>query len=391
MQRRLSNFPATDFRMPGSSLHFPPAPVADRFGVLVSQLHTAVDLDSFWKASLQLLSDSIPHHSCSLLYGIVDQETLNSRHHMPGARSDRRTVSNLFIAQSFLERHPQVKLYTFGQVVSEDPSAEDRLRAQQSPDIEPWHDFVHLAFWDGDRPDAVLSVRRGPVHGPFTPDEIRLLENLHPVIEAGLQRLRRLAEERSQHLSIERFLADVPVPVIFLDSQLRLIYASREGYGACAEWNFGAESARSLNPRRSFELPEVIAEACRSLAIKPATRGDHARKLHLPHPTNPRLAAQILVDLPVASQWTRPVFRILLMVERSSDGVASGTTPASIALLQRLTPNERRVALLVTEGFNNRDIADRLGKSPRTVECQLTEIYRKLGVKNRVQLTRTLS
>jgi DNA-binding CsgD family transcriptional regulator len=377
--------------MSGQTLQFPSVPAADRFGALVSQLHTAVDLDTFWKVSLQLLSDSIPHHSCSLLYGIVDKETLNSRHHMPGARSDRRTVSNLNIAQSFLARHPQIKLYTFSQILSEDPAAEDRLRAQQSPDIDPWDDFVHLAFWDGDRPDAVLSVRRGPMHGPFTAEEIRLLDNLHPVIEAGLQRLRRLAEERSQHLSIERFLADVPVPVLFLDSQLRLIYASREGYAAAAEWNFGEASARSLNPRRSFQLPEDIAEACRTLAEKPASRGDHARKLRLPHPTNPRLAAQILVDLPLASQWTRPVFRILLLVERSIDGAPLSASPGSLALLQRLTSNERRVALLVTEGYNNRDIAERLGKSPRTVECQLTEIYRKLGVKNRVQLTRTLA
>jgi hypothetical protein len=44
-----------------------PQRVSDRFGFLVAQLHTAVELDSFWKASLQLFSASIPHHSCSLL------------------------------------------------------------------------------------------------------------------------------------------------------------------------------------------------------------------------------------------------------------------------------------------------------------------------------------
>ncbi|HEY0945107.1 MAG TPA: helix-turn-helix transcriptional regulator [Opitutaceae bacterium] len=364
--------------------------VTDRFGFLVSQLHTAVDLDSFWKASLQLLSESIPHHSCSLLYGIVDKQTLNARHHMPGARADRRSVSNLFIVQSFLARHPGVKLYTFGEVLSEDPTAEQRRLAQQSPDTDPWDDFVHLAFWDGDRTDAVLSVRRGPIQGPFLPEEVNWLRSLHPIIEAGLQRLRRLAEERSQHLSIERFLADVPVPVLFLDSHLRLIYASREGYAACAEWNFGERSARSLNPRRSFQLPDDIAEACRKIDPKAETDSDRACKLRVAHPTATHLMAQIVVDAPHASHWARPVYRILFLVDRSIDGVLLSANPASVALLQRLTSNERRVALLVTEGYNNRDIADRLGKSPRTVECQLTEIYRKLGVKNRVQLTRTL-
>ena len=364
----------------------PSAYIDARLGPLIAQLHGAVDLDGFWKASLQLLNALVPHHSASLLYGIVNSHTLNSRHAMPGARAERRSVSNLAIVQAFLARHPQIKCYTFSDVLAEDPSAHDRRLAQQSRQHEAWVDFVHLAFWDGPRPDTVLSVRRSRSQGPFTREETQLLQSLHPVIEAGLQRLRRLAEERSQHLSIERFLADVPVPVIFLDSHLKLIYASREGYAACAAWNFGPKSARRLNPRRSFAVPTPIAAACGSLRGKTAG----VRRLRVAHPTNPQLVAQIVVDLPHTSPWARPVYRILFLVEHSIDDVPLSSKPAALALLQRLTAHERRVALLVTEGCNNNVIAERLGKSPRTVECQLTEIYRKLAVKNRVQLTRIL-
>jgi DNA-binding CsgD family transcriptional regulator len=369
-------------------------PAKDRLGPLIAQLHGAVDLDSFWKASLQLLDQLVPHHSCSLLYGIVNCHRLNARHHMTGARADRRSVSNLSIVQAFLERHPGIKLYSFSEVLREDPSAHDRRLAQQSPDLDPWDDFMHLAFWDGTRPDAILSVRRGRSQGPFTADERALLESLHPVIEAGLQRLRLLAEERSQHLSIERFLADVPVPVLFLNSQFKLIYASREGYAACAEWNFGRKSARRLNPRRSYQLPPAIAEACQKLGATeraaPKTKIETDRKLRVPHPSESHLVAQVMVDLPLNSPWTRPVYRVLFFLDRSIDDVALSAKPSALALLQRLTANERRVALLVTEGCNNREIGERLGKSHRTVECQLTEIYRKLEVENRVQLTRIL-
>lgn len=367
-------------------------PARDRLGPLIAQLHSAVDLDGFWKASLQLLDQLIPHHSCSLLYGIVNTHRLNARHHMTGARSDRRSVSNLSIVQAFLARHPGVKLYTFSQVLSEDPSAHDRRLAQQSPNLDPWDDFVHLAFWDGPRPDAILSVRRGRNQGPFTAEETGILESLHPVIEAGLQRLRLLAEERSQHLSIERFLADVPVPVLFLNSQLKLIYASREGFAACAEWNLGQKSARRLNPRRSYQLPPAIAEACQKLGATQGepVRPEATRKLRVPHPTDARLVAQVVIDLPLNSPWTRPVYRVLFFLDRSIDDVALSAKPEALARLQRLTANERRVALLVTEGCNNREIGERLGKSHRTVECQLTEIYRKLEVENRVQLTRIL-
>lgn len=54
---------------------------------------------------------------------------------------------------------------------------------------------------------------------------------------------------------------------------------------------------------------------------------------------------------------------------------------------ESLTPTERDVVRLVTEGLANKDIATRLFISPRTVQTHLTRVYSKLGVTNRVQLT----
>jgi DNA-binding CsgD family transcriptional regulator len=51
-----------------------------------------------------------------------------------------------------------------------------------------------------------------------------------------------------------------------------------------------------------------------------------------------------------------------------------------------LTPTERRVAELVAAGQTNRQVADELFMSVRTVEINLTHIYRKLGVRSRTQL-----
>jgi DNA-binding CsgD family transcriptional regulator len=51
-----------------------------------------------------------------------------------------------------------------------------------------------------------------------------------------------------------------------------------------------------------------------------------------------------------------------------------------------LTPTERDVVRLVSEGLANNDIATRLFVSPRTVQTHLTHIYTKLGLTSRVQL-----
>jgi DNA-binding CsgD family transcriptional regulator len=51
-----------------------------------------------------------------------------------------------------------------------------------------------------------------------------------------------------------------------------------------------------------------------------------------------------------------------------------------------LTPTERDVVRLVSEGLANKDIAARLFVSPRTVQTHLTHVYTKLGLTSRVQL-----
>ena len=51
-----------------------------------------------------------------------------------------------------------------------------------------------------------------------------------------------------------------------------------------------------------------------------------------------------------------------------------------------LTPTERDVVRLVSEGLGNNDIATRLFVSPRTVQTHLTHVYAKLGLASRVQL-----
>jgi DNA-binding CsgD family transcriptional regulator len=54
-----------------------------------------------------------------------------------------------------------------------------------------------------------------------------------------------------------------------------------------------------------------------------------------------------------------------------------------------LTPTERRVADLVSEGRSNKEVAEALFVSVRTVEANLTRVYAKLGIRSRTELAAT--
>jgi DNA-binding NarL/FixJ family response regulator len=75
-----------------------------------------------------------------------------------------------------------------------------------------------------------------------------------------------------------------------------------------------------------------------------------------------------------ASAWT----------ERATSEMAriGGRPPAR----GELTPTEHRVAALAAAGRTNREIADTLFTSVRTVEGHLSHIYAKLGIRSRTEL-----
>jgi len=56
--------------------------------------------------------------------------------------------------------------------------------------------------------------------------------------------------------------------------------------------------------------------------------------------------------------------------------------PAPLAL----TATEERVAALAAAGHTNREVAQALFVSPKTVEANLARIYRKLGISSRAEL-----
>lgn len=50
-----------------------------------------------------------------------------------------------------------------------------------------------------------------------------------------------------------------------------------------------------------------------------------------------------------------------------------------------LTKRENQILQFISLGLAVKQVAKRLGVSPRTVETHIATLYRKLGVKNRVQ------
>ena len=72
-------------------------------------------------------------------------------------------------------------------------------------------------------------------------------------------------------------------------------------------------------------------------------------------------------------------------------GVAVADPPDSPDALAGLTPQQRQIIRLASDGLTNREIADRLYLSPRTVSSHLYRSYPKLGIAGRHQLRNVIT
>jgi DNA-binding CsgD family transcriptional regulator len=83
----------------------------------------------------------------------------------------------------------------------------------------------------------------------------------------------------------------------------------------------------------------------------------------------------------------------LAVTERArNELLAAGGRPRRLVLsgVDSLTSSERRIAQLAATGLSNRDIAQHLFITTRTVEGHLTHAYQKLAITSREQLTAVL-
>jgi DNA-binding NarL/FixJ family response regulator len=87
-------------------------------------------------------------------------------------------------------------------------------------------------------------------------------------------------------------------------------------------------------------------------------------------------------------------FPVLIVLSRFLNHQAVARPPISLQpeLEKQLSglgisPREAEIIGLILRGFNNKEIGDKLFISLETVKKHISNIYRKLGIKNRLQLS----
>ena len=202
--------------------------------------------------------------------------------------------------------------------------------------------------------------------------------------------------------ALERDGIGEPVPAFFLPDALEALIARGE-LGR-------AEPLLDQFERRGQELDRVwaIATGARCRALLLAARGDRAGAQVA---VERALTAHGRLDMPVElartllvrgvlerrarrrAQAKRSFEQALEIFERVGARLWAARARQELDRLglrrssgDQLTTGERRVARLAAQGLTNRQVAAELYLSPKTVESNLSRVYRKLSIASRAEL-----
>lgn len=354
----------------------------DGFAAARAALVKSLDMAALWQSCADLVSRALPCHSCSLMFDIDGYRPHQARHHLAENNGDdAHPVTSLDVAAPYLDANPRIPWYTFSQIASQDAHAAERLMAQNP--TPGWREFIHLAFWNQARLDAVLSIRIQASHDQLSEHQLSFLTELYPLLDASLQRVRLLESDRLRQRSLEALLYELPLAAILVDEHLLPSYMSLEAKRICRLWSEDAD--------RSGRLPRAIeAPLWRWMETTAHARGPQNKPgLTIEHPRRPDL--RLRLDATSAPEnHTRHKQHLLILTPGQEDQLST-TSPRALPLLKCLSPSERKVATLVAAGLRNDEIAQKLCRSRKTIESQISSIFRKLNVGNRTQVARLLS
>lgn len=254
---------------------------------------------------------------------------------------------------------------------------------------EGWRYSAAMIFWT-ETGDFIgqLALIRTEAQGDVTDSEIHLLRELHPLVNAAVNRLLAAEKNAAAHRSLEHTVHALPLSIASVDWDLAIQYINTPAREAFAVWRLGAPAARALKTSRTPQLPPDLRAACKALktdwenALQTNTVTQLQAIRRLAHPSEAGFQAMLQLVEPVSGRSLQPSF----IIQFYRPAHEHHESAHALTELSKLTAAERDVARLAAAGYKNPEILRKLNVSESTVRTHLRNIFRKLGITGRGKL-----
>jgi DNA-binding CsgD family transcriptional regulator len=250
-----------------------------------------------------------------------------------------------------------------------------------------------IVAWQDKNWLATLTVLKNPPQGDFTDEEMKKLLAWQVHFEANARRIALAKENRLDEESLSTSIWDLPTALLILDWDMTPRQSTAEAVELCNVWQYGVTALNKKLSHHRLRVPKEILGQIADLkprieAAKLARPGPQRRiELQtLNHPAIHGLSAKFYFVPSKSLSLSRGRFLVQFHFHR-----LHSHSPITTIDLSRLSRPERKVALQAARGLTNREIGKFFRKSPGTVKLQLSQVFKKLNVKSRVELASLLA
>ncbi|MFQ5450728.1 MAG: helix-turn-helix transcriptional regulator [Nitrospinaceae bacterium] len=228
-----------------------------------------------------------------------------------------------------------------------------------------------------DLPDTNVGYavhRLTPFVTPWTVRDIRVFELLRPHFLQSIKTI-MLTEELTKFRSLAGELAESPTPIALVQENGQIFFSNR-AFKEMVPWQSGPKLPKEIfqtieREITKYDPPFDLTDAKIDIPFISLPQGDF--RLHLVRLKDNTFGTPEPWLLRMKPALT-PYFELNRLMQEAG-----------------LSGREMDICILIREGIDDREIADRLFISPNTVKNHVKSIHRKLGVQTRAQLVAQLN
>ncbi|WP_328703201.1 LuxR C-terminal-related transcriptional regulator [Alkalihalobacterium elongatum] len=225
--------------------------------------------------------------------------------------------------------------------------------------------FIPLKW--GNRVIGLIGIHKSLCSGDYSSNEIQILESASKFISTNLKRHLEFKQLQYSKSMLTNSMSELPIGVIVVDKSFSILYSNEVAIKYCSNLNH-TDKTNPLTKVKDAVLARINSDNLDELNL---TIGDLSFKINT-HET-----------WDIAEQH----FTIYIHSEmkQNEDPIKKAT------LAFGLSKRESEIIALISKGYSNNDIANKLFLSINTVKTHLNNIFNKLGVNNRTSVIHKIS
>ena len=245
-----------------------------------------------------------------------------------------------------------------------------------------WYDELVIRLCTDDGFWGMMTLTRSPQQPNFDRGDVQKAELLLPCLINTFEATMFFSKINGERKAFEQWLETRPEGIVLLDTKTRPVLFNQKAAQMCRSLSGLKPESLSGHQNTDIILPPAIIEDCRNLLnlLDSKSGFSHNRII------NTKNGEKYYIKYTLIDQPCKESALPYLIIHINALSKNDDETGVVLSKDNGLSQREETIAQYMGLGMTNKEISEKLGISPFTVQSHLRNIFEKMGINKRSQL-----